>query len=459
MLITSNITTIQSVATTTLCILPNYIEIMNKKILYILILLMNSILLLSCSEIEDGSKDNFNNLPEEPQVKWPSQTNYDFKHPCLLHTDADFEYVRKKAMVEQKEPWLMGFKKLEESPRAKKNYIPRPSAAIVRPGTGHSMSDDGAAAYQLALMWKMTGDTDYAENSIRILNEWAKICKSISGNEAILVAGFTGNQYTNAAEIMRTYEGWKKEDFETFKKWLVDLLFPICHNFLLTHNGANANVAWMSWDLPAMVTIMGIGVVCDDAEKVNIAVDYFYNGLGAGNIANSVVDIHKDPDGNVETFAQSQEMGRDQGHSTLNVAQHAYFCKMVLNAIGIDLFAYNDNVILGLCEYTAKYNLVPGQIPEMPYTPYYSHKEGWHNVLDPEGQGRARPGWELIYNHYKLKGANPYYSRAFARTMRPEGGGNRGSAESDDMGFGTLMYTREPIEPGEDQKAVPVRPY
>ena len=95
----------------------------------------------------------------------------------------------------------------------------------------------------------------------------------------------------------------------------------------------------------------------------------------------------------------------------------------------------------------------------MPYTPYYSYKEGWHNVLDPDGQGRARPGWELIYNHYKLKGANPYYSRAFARTMRPEGGGNRGGAEADDMGFGTLMYTREPIEAGEDQMADPPRLY
>ena len=43
--------------------------------------------------------------------------------------------------------------------------------------------------------------------------------------------------------------------------------------------------------------------------------------------------------------------------------------------------------------------------------------------------------------------------------MRPEGGGHRGTAESDDMGFGTLMYTREPVEVGEDQAAYPVREY
>lgn len=437
----------------------NKCKTMNKNILYILIFLLNGFLGVSCSEIEDGSKDQFNKLPELG-VKWPSLPVYEFKHPCLLHTNADFDYVRQKAITEKREPWLMGYNKLVESPRAKKTYVPQPVKDVVRPGTGHKIvGDDGAAAYQLALMWKLTGDSDFADASIRVMNAWAKTCKSITGNEAILVAGFTGYQYANAAEIMRDYEGWKTEDFNSFKKWLIDVMYPVCYRFLTEHNGAEANMAWMSWDLPAMVSILAIGVVCDDSDKVNIAVDYFFNGSGAGNIANSVVARHKDPDGNVETFAQSQEMGRDQGHSTLNVSQHAYLCQMVYNAIGIDLFAYDDNAVLDLCEYTAKYNLVPGVIPEMPYTPYYSYKEGWHNVLDPDGQGRARPGWELIYNHYKLKGANPYYSRAFARTMRPEGGGNRGGAEADDMGFGTLMYTREPIEAGEDQMADPPRLY
>ena len=41
--------------------------------------------------------------------------------------------------------------------------------------------------------------------------------------------------------------------------------------------------------------------------------------------------------------------------------------------------------------------------------------------------------------------------------MRPEGGGAREGVEADDLGFGTLMYTREPIEPGEDQEAFPAR--
>lgn len=391
---------------------------------------------------------------------WPSSPVYTFTHPCMMHTNADFVYIRQKALVEQKQPWVMGYEELKKSPRAQKGYVPSPKSTIARGGgaTGYNIVGvDGAAAYQLALMWKMTGDEDYAKASINVMNQWAKTCKSITGSEAILVAGFNGYQYANAAELMRDYEGWENEDFEHLKQWLVDVFYPICHVFLSDHNGATADQAWMSWDLPAMVTMMSIGILCDDSDKVNEALNYFYNGSGAGCIKNSVVARHKDPDGNVEIFAQSQEMGRDQGHSTLNVPQHAYFCQMVLNAIGVDLFDYDNHAVLDLCEYTAKYNLVKGEIPVMPYTPFESGKEGWHNVIDPDGQGRARVGWELIYNHYKLKGNNPYYSRAFARSMRPETGGNRGGAESDDLGFGTLLYTREPVEPGEDVAAVPHR--
>ncbi|GLL53882.1 hypothetical protein KUBF_15440 [Bacteroides finegoldii] len=171
-----------------------------------------------------------------------------------------------------------GYEKLKTSKRAQKTYLPNPKAEIKRgggPNDSYIISTDGAAAYQLALMWKMTNDKDYADASIRIMNEWAKICKSITGSEAILVAGFTGYQYANAAEIMRDYEGWNKDDFEKFKQWLVDVIYPICYTFLADHNGATADQAWMSWDLPAMVTILAIGILCDDSDKVNIALNYF----------------------------------------------------------------------------------------------------------------------------------------------------------------------------------------
>ena len=102
------------------------------------------------------------------------------------------------------------------------------------------------------------------------------------------------------------------------------------------------------------------------------------------------------------------------------------------------LFAYNDNIILDLCEYTAKYNLTSTEDVEMPFEPYYHPKYGWHEKVSADGKGRARPGWELLYNHYaKVKGMNAPYSQAFAEKERPEGYGERGTAEAGDLGFGT----------------------
>ena len=66
------------------------------------------------------------------------------------------------------------------------------------------------------------------------------------------------------------------------------------------------------------------------------------------------------------------------------------------------------------------------------------------NTVSADGKGRARPGWELLYNHYaKVKGMNAPYSQAFAEKERPEGYGERGTAEAGDLGFGTLLYTEE----------------
>ena len=71
-----------------------------------------------------------------------------------------------------------------------------------------------------------------------------------------------------------------------------------------------------------------------------------------------------------------------------------------------------------LKSYSSVYNNVPNP------------KYGWHEKVSAEAKGRARPGWELLYNHYaKVKGMNAPYSQAFAEKERPEGYGERGTAE------------------------------
>ena len=47
-----------------------------------------------------------------------------------------------------------------------------------------------------------------------------------------LVPGFIGYQFLNAAELMRDYEKWEKEDFERFKQWMIDVWFTTAQDFL-----------------------------------------------------------------------------------------------------------------------------------------------------------------------------------------------------------------------------------
>ncbi|MBE9599828.1 alginate lyase family protein [Pedobacter sp. MC2016-24] len=393
-------------------------------------------------------KPEFSNGPSDID-SWPSDQTIEFKHPGLVHSNEDFDYVRNKVNA-QAQPWYIGYQTLLSSPRAQLNYTPSPVEIIVRTANGGNygrVANDGAAAYQLALVWKITGNSQYAEASINVLNKWAQTCKGISREDGhrLLVAGFCGYQYANAAELMRDYSGWKKEDFTKFKTWIVEVFYPHCYEFLGDHYNTPAEQTWLSWDLPAMLTVLSIGVLCDDSEKVNFALNYFYNGAGPGCIKNMVVAMHADPAGKVKglNLGQSQEMGRDQAHATLDVPLLGYFCQTAKN-IGVDLFSYDKNKILALCEYTAKYNVNPDQAVVMPYTPYLSLKEGWHNEISNELRGRARPGWELIYNQYaNVMGLEAPYSKEFAAKMRPENGGAQGG-EQDDLGFGTLMYTRVP---------------
>lgn len=423
-----------------------------KNLFISMAFMAGSLFLASCApEFEDGKSDI---------DSWEMQTDkMEFNHPCLLHTEADFERVRQKVQSEQ-QPWLMGWKKLLDSKLVRKDRTPSPKEEIIRGGeagfTNQSyIANDGAAAYQLALAWKISGDEGYAKACINILNQWATVNKSIGGKEAVLVAGFCGYQYANAAEIMRTYEGWSEEELEAVKSWLLKVVYPVCYDWLAANNNL-----WQSWDLPAMSSMMAIGILCDNSEKVQLVIDYLKEGAGPGCINKAVIAMHEDPAGKVagKHLAQTQEMGRDQGHSTLNPPQYGYICQMAWN-IGIDLFGYSDNLVLDVCEYIAKYNVNPTESFEMPFTPHIVTKDGikdengnyWFyeisqndkNFMVTNTRGRQRAGWELIYNHYvKIKHVKAPYSQEFAEKIRPEGGGrNDGGGESDDMGFGTLMYT------------------
>ncbi|WP_018107969.1 alginate lyase family protein [Bacteroides propionicifaciens] len=422
---------------------------MKNKIIYALACLAYSIFMMGCSsEIKDGTTD----IDE-----WPMPVedfNVKISHPSMLHTAADFKRVKEKVAAGT-QPWADGWDVLIANDKAQETYTANPTVKLIRGGGSREEPEkdnyaramyDVAAAYQLGLRWKISGDEKYAKAAVKILNAWATTCISISGDSnKFLAAGIYGYQFANAAEILRDYDGWSKEEFDRFRKWMTDIFYPLNKDFLDRHNGACITHYWANWDMCNMASALAIGILNDNKEIINYALNYFKVGTGNGSINNAIPALHT-YEGVV--IGQGQESGRDQGHAALTISLYGAYCQMAYN-IGVDFFGYQSNKVLAMGEYAALYNLKGSKIADadMPFKQYVNCNGETHTIVSNIARGDARPSWELIYNHYaKVKKVPVKWVKEFAEQVRPEGGGGNYGPNSggyDQLGFGTLMYTQE----------------
>lgn len=391
------------------------------------------------------------------------QERSNFAHPGLLHTAADFSRITSK-VNSKAEPWFTGWNKLSSSSYQSLSYNANPQAVVYRGSDGThsenyaSLYRDIAAAYITAIYWKVTGDTAYADKAVSILDAWAATLTGISGSsDKFLAAGIYGYEIANAAEIMRTYNGWSAQNIAKFQNMMVEVFYPLNHIFLEQHNGAAIDHYWANWDLCNIASMMSIGVLTDNRTMYDEAINYFKTGAGNGQIEKMIWKLYQ-VDG--QTLGQGQEAGRDQGHAMLDFALLGVIAQTAYNQ-GDDLFGYLDNRILAgyvsmICpcachtdlnraEYVAKYNL--GN--DVPYTTY-TNSDVAQTVISNASRGDIRPIWELLYNHYGVrKGLNVKYTKQYRDLVVEDGagaeggGGNYGpnSGGYDQLGFGTLMYT------------------
>jgi hypothetical protein len=374
-----------------------------------------------------------------------------FVHPGLLHTQADFDRMKAKYTTS---PWSGSWTILINNSHASLSYTAHPQTIVYRGYDGvhaenySSLFNDVAAVYACALRWKISGDTAYADKAVQIMNAWSSTLTSIQGTtDAALAAGIYGYEFANAGEIMRTYTGWAAADFASFQTMMRNVFYSINHDFLIRHNGTDITHYWANWDLCQMASILAIGVLCDDQGLFDEAVNYFKAGPGNGAVAQAVYYVHPG------FLGQWQESGRDQGHNTLGIALMGAMCEMAWNQ-GTDLYGYDNNRFLMGAEYVAKANLIQSGTTyyTVPYVPYNNADNVNQTVFATGSQGNVRPCWALVYNHYvNRKGLAAPYSKMFALQIQPEGGGgNYGSTSGgyDQLGYGTLTCTRDPIASG-----------
>ena len=120
---------------------------------------------------------------------------------------------------------------------------------------------------------------------------WATTTKLVTGDtNHALATGLYGYEFAQTAELMRDYEGWKKEDFEKFKEWMLTVWYPYCMKFLKTRNSTWQNLPrwwkapghyWSNWGLCNVLAVVSIGILCDDVFIYNQGISFFkYDQVG-----------------------------------------------------------------------------------------------------------------------------------------------------------------------------------
>lgn len=407
-------------------------------------------------------------------------TNRGFIHPGGLHTQADFDRI-KKQLANGNKKVTEAMNKLRMAEYAQPTAATYPTETIVRGGSGQNYINTcrGAAiAYQNALRWKIEDNQACAKHAVEVLMKWCNTTKNVTGSsDQFLAFGLYGYQFAQAAELMRDYEGWKPADFEKFKKWMLNIWYQGSIDFLRRHNGTWENSGkwwqapghyWSNWGLCNAMCVLSIGVLCDDV--------FIYNqGLGA--IKYDQVGTFKDPrtdnpiltDGlteflgnfvvttypsDLETGAygklgQLNESGRDAGHAAMSLGLAVDIAHQIWNQ-GDDLFAYMDHRLAAGTEYLAAQTQ---SVEGLPWVNYHYYTNGFHFsdsrswlMTGPAMGAQMRPYWGTVIGIYEgVKGVKMPFSEQAYEKMGIDGGGQGGTSGGyDHTGYSVLMNTREP---------------
>lgn len=375
------------------------------------------------------------------------------EHPGALNNQADLNRMKTKVAASA-QPWKGSWDILVSNTDDWANHNPEAVETITvgggLPENYIRLARDAARAYQLALRYHGDGSTWAADKSVEIMNAWASIHTGWDGDTNVsLRSGIYGYQFASAAELMRDYSGWVPADFTAFKDYMLNQFYlggSRNKDFLDRHHGTRGTHYWANWEHASLASAMAIGVLLDDQAIFEHALNYFYDGIGNGNMNRAVTYVH--PNG----LGQWQESGRDQGHSTMGPQLLGVICEIAWNQ-GYDLYGSLNNRFLSSVEYISKYN-TNRDVPFAPYVRDWGRLDSslertvyWE--ISSVARNQLRPGWDLVYNHYVNRmGMAAPYTGDYAVKTRPEGGGfNYGgnSGGFDGLGFTTLTHSRDPI--------------
>ena len=203
-----------------------------------------------------------------------------FIHPGIGQTSADLEYMKKQVLAGE-QPWKDAFDRLKAATNLQ--FEVKPYTHVLRgpygkPNIGgDDLSKGSDMAYNCAIMWYITNEKAYASKAIEIINAWSPVLWDFDYNDAKLLAGWTGHQLCNAAEILRyTSSGWQQKDIDRFSEMLMTVYYPLMRFYYPQANG--------NWDGAIINSILAIAIFTDNREMFDNAIDHFLHAPVNGSI-------------------------------------------------------------------------------------------------------------------------------------------------------------------------------
>jgi hypothetical protein len=370
-----------------------------------------------------------------------STFNGTFRHPGVLVTGEQLSFVKAK-LQSGAEPWKSALAKAMTYMRASDfggypafaslTYVAHPVPAICcgsvsKPDIGCKAEQfDASAAYTTALIWAVTGNEAYGNQSIAIMNAYANVlkrhyaptetCTDSSGtsgvsSNTIVQSGWVGSIFPRAAEIMRTDPNWSATDSAKFKGMLQSAYLVN----LQTEPADNGN-----WELSVADALVQIGVFLDDQASFNQGLSFWrkrvpaYIYLSTDGASPIVLSGAK---WNASSFFDGlcQETCRDLHHPQLGFAA-------MINAAetariqGVDLYGEQATRIIAGLETEAQY------LNQILAAQKLAPDPGCSTAFPASDMQGPAPMWEIAYNHYVNRlGRSLPSVQALITKIRPTG--------------------------------------
>ena len=349
-------------------------------------------------------------------------------HPGGWHTQADLTIIRSKVQAGE-EPWVTGWNAIKDS-RPRKNYESNVSGVVT---DEFALSKQGHVAYQLAMKWVASGDQEYADAAIGLIDQWVGNVDGFNVEGPTLTLSTAAGHMAQAAEILAHgfdgAAGWSPAKVEAAQAWFKSKVYDKWTN--------TGGMRSSNWGTSCIGGNMSMAVFCDNQKMFKDQVNAYKFGYrdtndGCAGVAQYIFS----PTG------QAFESGRDQAHVQGGIG-HLVEAALTAWNQEIDLVSYEDYRLVAGVEYHAKYNVGHDDVPWTSniYNPCNNRILGDTNKISSEERGFVSPIYFMCNKLFTQAGQDhPYtyevithadYLPEFSNTSHP--------------GMGQLAFVYPPV--------------